>query len=84
MPTTPAAVVVPVKSAWKSKINWGVAISLVASAVSFFGLDLDAETQAQAQMAITGITGVYVWVMKTFFTNTVTPASVPPSAVLEE
>lgn len=84
MATTPAAVVVPVKSAWKSKINWGVAIALAASLASFFGFDFDPATQAQVQTAITSITAVYVWLMKTFFTNTVTPASVPPSAVLEE
>lgn len=81
---TPAVVVVPVKSAWLSKINWGVAIGLVASAASFFGLDLDADTQAKAQMAITGAMGVYVWLMKTFFTTTVTPAAVPPSTVMRE
>lgn len=84
MPTTPVAVVVPVKSAWKSKINWGVAISLVAAFGTFFGFDLDPETQVQAQLAITSVTAVYVWVMKTFFTNTVTPSAIPATTTLRE
>jgi len=84
MPITPVQVVVPVKSAWQSKINWGVAIALVASLGSFFGFDFDAETQANVQMAITGIMGVYVWLMKTFFTNTVTPSSLPATTIMRE
>lgn len=84
MAVTPAQVVVPVKSAWLSKINWGVGISLIASFGTFFGFDLDPETQVQAQLAITSATAVYVWIMKTFFTNTVTPAALPSSNLMRE
>lgn len=84
MPVTPAQVVVPVKSAWLSKINWGVGISLVASFASFFGFDFDADTQVQVQLAITSTTAVYVWIMRTFFTTAVTPTSLPPSSILRE
>lgn len=83
-PSVPPTVVVPVKSAWKSKINWGVGIALVASLASFLGFDFDAETQAQVQAAITSITAIYVWLMKTFFTTTVTPASLPTSSLMRD
>lgn len=84
MATTPAVVVVPVKSAWLSKINWTQGVALAAALGTFFGFDLDAKTQAEALAGIVGIQSVVTWLLKTFFTTTVTPAAVPPSSVMRE
>jgi hypothetical protein len=64
---------VPVKSAWLSKINWTQAIGLLAAVLTFFGLDLPAETQAQILAGIAGVTAVVTWFFRTFKNNTVTP-----------
>lgn len=77
-------VVVPVKSAWLSKINWTQGIALLAAAGTFFGFDLDAKTQAEALAGIVGVQSVITWVLKTFFTNTVTPSALPPTSIMRE
>lgn len=86
MPTTtpPLAVVVPVKSAWYSKINWTQGIALLAMAGTFFGFDFDAKTQAEVLAGIIGIQSAVTWLLKTFFTNTVTPSAIPASTTLRE
>lgn len=86
MPTnpTPPVVVVPVKSAWLSKINWTQGIALLAMAGTFLGFDLDAKTQAEVLAGIVGIQSAVTWLLKTFFTTTVTPASIPPGTTLRE
>lgn len=84
MPIAPKAVVVPVKSAWLSKINWTQGIALLAAAGTFFGFDLDAGTQASILAGIVGVQAAVTWMLKTFFTTTVTPASIPPGAVVRE
>lgn len=76
-------VVVTTKSAWLSKINWTQAIAVVAMLGTFFGFDLDAQTQASVLAGIVGAQAAITWVFKTFFTNTVTPSSVPPTMVQE-
>lgn len=69
-------VTVDVKSAWASKINWTQAVAVAAAGLSYFGLNLDAPTQAALLMVITGAQGVATWIIKTWFTNSVTPAAV--------
>lgn len=76
-------IVVPIKSAWLSKINWTQAISMLAMVGTVFGLDLPPQTQADIVVAIGLAQGVMTWVFKTFFTNTVTPSSVPPTLMRE-
>lgn len=68
---------VPMKSAWLSKINWTQAIGVVAmigTALNLF--DLDPETQVKVVTAIGVVQGGITWMIKTFFTPTVTPTSV--------
>lgn len=67
---------VEVKSAWLSKINWTQAVAVVAMVATMFGLDIDATLQAEILAAIIGVQSVVTWVIKTFFSPTVTPASV--------
>lgn len=68
--------VVPVKSAWASKINWTQAIGFVAIAGSWFGLDLDAKTQTEIIGAIALATQAATWIQRTWFTKAVTAAAV--------
>ena len=67
---------VDVKSAWFSKINWTQAISFIAMMLTTFGIDLDADTQAQILAGIISAQATVTWFLRTFKTDTV-----PPSAV---
>lgn len=69
------AVTVDVKSAWLSKINWTQAIGVAASVAAVFGFSLPAETQVALIAGIQGVVAVVTWVLRTFFSSTVTPAS---------
>ena len=75
-------VAVPVKSAWTSKINWVQAVAVVAALGTMFGVDLSPEDQVKIITGITVVQGFVTGVIKTWFTPTVTPQSVPPSVVL--
>lgn len=72
---------VEVKSAWLSKINWTQVVAFAASVLAVKGIDLDASTQVAVVMTIQGIQGIATWVMKTWFTATVSPTSVPPASI---
>ncbi len=65
-----------IKSAWLSKINWTVAVSFIASMAALFGFDVPAETQTHIILVINAITGLAIWIMRTWFTYTVTPSAV--------
>ncbi len=67
--------IVQVKSAWTSKINWVQAAGLVASAAAYFGLQLTADQVLGVIAAIQTVTAVVTWVVKTWFSNSVTSAS---------
>lgn len=67
---------VPVKSAWASKINWTQAVAVLASVLTLFGFSsLTPEQQAAIVTTISVVQGVATWVMKTWFTPTVSAAS---------
>lgn len=65
---------VAVKSAWWSKINWTQAIAMAASVGVFFGLDIPPEQQAKIVVTINALSGLATIVLRTWFTNSVTPA----------
>jgi uncharacterized membrane protein HdeD (DUF308 family) len=67
---------VEVKSAWTSKINWTQAVAGVAMLLAYFGINLDANTQAAILALIVALQSITTWVLKTWFTNTVTAAAV--------
>lgn len=73
--SAPEVAVVPVKSAWMSKVNWTQAVAFVASMLVIFGIDLDATTQVAIVGTIQGLQAALTWVIKTWFTDTVTPQS---------
>ena len=70
--------VVEVKSAFSSKISWTAIISALAGIAIVFGLPaetVDAEAKAKIVAGIVTFEGVIITVLRTFFTNTVTPAA---------
>jgi vacuolar-type H+-ATPase subunit I/STV1 len=66
---------VEVKSAFLSKINWTQLISVLASLLVVFGVNIPPELQAHIAAAITAVSAIATIVMKTWFTTTVTPSS---------
>jgi hypothetical protein len=70
------------KSAWLSKINWTQFVGLAASVLVFTtGIDLPLEQQAQVVLAIQALQGIVTWVLKTWWTPTITPASASVSGM---
>ena len=66
------------KSAWLSKINWTQLLAVSASTlvlVTGGKVDIPPEVQAQIVVGIGVVQGVVTWVLKTWFTPTITPAS---------
>lgn len=63
-----------IQSALLSKINITQGIAAVAMLLTMFGLEVPAEVQAQVVSVIVGVTTVATWVLRTWFTKTVTPA----------
>jgi hypothetical protein len=71
-----ATATVEVKSAWFSKVNWTQALALAASVLVIFGINIPPEVQAEVVAGIQAAQAIITWVIKTWFTPTVTPASV--------
>lgn len=65
---------VAVKSAWWSKVNWTQAIAMLASVGVIFGLNLSPEEQAKIVATIQGVSGLATIILRTWFTDSVTPA----------
>lgn len=69
---------VDVQSAWASKINWTQAVGIIATVLAVVSgnkYSMPAETQLAVVAAIQGAQAVATWVIKTWFTKTITPAS---------
>jgi hypothetical protein len=74
---------VDIKSAWASKINWtqGVAaFAMILTLVSGGKFEITADQQVDIVVTIGVVCNVATWVIKTWFTPTVTPASLPKGA----
>lgn len=70
-----AVVQVETKSAWASKINWTQALGVLASVLVLIGIDLPTDVQLSIVAAIQGLQALATWVLKTWFSPTVTTAS---------
>lgn len=70
---SPDLALAPIKSPWKSKINWGVVVGFAASIGALFGLP--PETAPTAMGVINGAMALYVIITKTFFTKEITATS---------
>lgn len=78
---TPQVAVVKVKSAWTSKINWTQVVAALSMIVAFATgnkIDLTAAEQSAIIVAIGVIGNITTFVIKTWFTPTVTPSSLIP------
>lgn len=73
----PNTVVVDTKSAWASKINWTQAVTLASVLLAFFGFPIPDDVKAELIAAITAVSAVVTWVLRTFFSSTVLHASAP-------
>ena len=79
--SVPAAIV-PVQSGWFSKINWTQLVagaSMIVAFVTGNKLQLDAQTQSAIILVIGFISQFATFIMKQYFTKTVTPSSVTPT-----
>jgi hypothetical protein len=74
--TSLPAATVDVKTAWASKINWTQGVAMAAMLLTYFGVTLPPDVQAAICAAIIAVSTVATWVFKTWFTKTVTPASI--------
>ena len=76
--------VVQVKSAWASKINWTQAIGWAATGIVGFVLpylgDLGLPETIIAMFTVQSVQNILTFMFKTFFTDTVTPSSLPTKA----
>lgn len=69
-------VVVPVKSAWISKINITQAVALLATLLATFGVEMPEDVRVGIITAITAATTIVTWVLHTWFTKSVPRSSV--------
>lgn len=81
--TDPVRVVVPIKTIWSSKIMWTQVIGIGCMVATLFGVDVPPDLQLQIVSGIVAVQGVITVILKTFFTSTVTPSSVPPNIMRE-
>jgi hypothetical protein len=73
--------IVTVKSAWLSKINWTQAVASAAMLIAFAtgnAINLTADQQTAIVVVIGVIGNITTYVLKTWFTDTITPASAGP------
>jgi len=81
----PTAAVVPVATAWVSKINWAQLISFIAIIAAIWNIQISSELQANLVvgiLAFAGLVDVLTAVARTWFTKSVTPQSVSDAVVL--
>lgn len=64
-----------VKSAWLSKLNWTLAAGALFNLFAFFGLNVPADVKDAIVMAGNSLVIVAAWVIKTWFTTSITPQS---------
>ena len=68
-------IVAPIKSAWASKINWAQAGSAASMLVTTFGLDIPDKYKATALAVVITVQSIATWIMRTWFTTSITSAS---------
>lgn len=68
-------ITVVIKSSWFSKINWTQAVAFLGMIFTMFGIDVPEDVKAAIVSAIVAISTVITWVLRTFFTTSITPSS---------
>jgi len=69
-------VTVPVESAWFSKINWTQASAAATALIVAFGVSIPPEKATAILAGLNVAQGTLTWIMRTWFTDSVTPGSV--------
>ena len=85
MANTAVSALVDIKSAWLSKINWTQVVSGSAMILAWYTgghLSLTPDQQSALVVTIGVIGNISTWVVKTWFTPTVSAASLPAPAVV--
>lgn len=72
---SPDVAMVPVKSAWTSKLNWKSGVALAAAFLAIFGIEVTPQEQAAILAGIIAISEVASVIIRTWFTTSVTAAS---------
>ncbi len=87
----PTSAIVPVKSAFWSRINWAALISLVAGVLSIWGIAFPPEAQEAIlklvyaiSNAITVLGPFAIVIFRTFFTKSVTPSAVSDAKIVDQ
>jgi len=70
------------KSTFLSKINWAQLLAVVAMLLTTFGIDLPADVQSSIVAAIVAIQAVVTWILRTFYTTTMTPAAASKAGLI--
>lgn len=70
---------VPIKSAWKSKVNWTQVVGGAAMLLALFAGHqvIDSDQQAAILVVIGLVQGGVTWILKTFYTDSVHASSLP-------
>jgi hypothetical protein len=66
-----------IKSSWLSKINWTQFIGFAAMILTVFGIEMPDEVKVQIVALIGSAQAILTWVLRTWFTKSLTKASVP-------
>ncbi len=64
-----------VKSAWLSKLNWTLAAGALFNIFAFFGLQVPNDVKDAIVMVGNGVVLIAAWVIKTWFTTSISAAS---------
>jgi len=83
-PPPPTSAIVPVESAWSSKIIWTQIIGAVATIAALWGFDISTEMREAIVTAIVLFTGGVTFVFRKWFSASVTPASVAGAPVVNQ
>lgn len=75
--------VVPVQSAWKSKINW-LNGGVIAGVLGWFGVNVPTTPEEWSSAIVGVVVPALTIIIKTWFTNTVAPASLVSTVPIEE
>jgi peptidoglycan hydrolase-like protein with peptidoglycan-binding domain len=73
-------ILVAVKSAWLSKLNWTLAVGALFNIFAAFGLNVPADVKDAIVMVGNGVVLIAAWVIKTWFTTTISAASAAKAA----
>jgi formate-dependent nitrite reductase membrane component NrfD len=67
--------IVPVQSEWFSKTVWTQIVGVGLMLLTMFGVDIDPQLQSEIVSAIVAVVGVLTFVLKKWFTSTITASS---------